>query len=633
MIIRINCKIIIFRISTAWQPLFGTKLKHTPSKIESSMMIYAQMAGLEPDATGILKRLTTEYVNKRLCGHKTCPGAVLFKNLGIGPLALPGAGLGSINGIKDAKPCGLYGMSQAYGTLEHYGAYGLFVKKKQQTKSICNSPNCPYTKFFEACEKESEPHCCTGYENKHTTCICKCCGKKVKKFPSTCGDSRCPSMPQPKSIKCKGPICPITAIIPTENQDKYCKSPDCPYELEETDPTCKGEKCPYSEKNINKCCINPNCPSGTPPPRQSAGADKENYKCSYLTELINSSYKYNAPNSNLPNSCNDPNCAWRKNRNAEKQKFDCVKSVASAESDWGKPNRKEEEENKLNEKEEFLITEVEKKNCGDQECNVNNADNERKAQTRTLYEVQDNNTGAQSKLNKNVTLVVNEKGEKILVSDTRENMNLNKDTLKHEFISLLSGADDTEIYYMIATLLAKSKGSLKNFNSDNSSLKTEDPKLPSKSALEKSKKSGPCKKTSCKSMKYKTCSECGGVSRTGATCDNTDVSFSTVSYNEYPASLESPLKLKKADHTIKKPPAVVSETTKNGKPEKHFPPSSSKIVAKKKRKRRTRFVYHCGEDYPGIRLGHRTCNIIDKPIPASMGWLWTMKPEGIGRVI
>lgn len=594
------------------------------------MLIYAQMAGLEPEATAGMRRLTGEYINKRLCGFKSCPGALLFKNFGLGPLASPGTGLGTVNAIKDAKPCGLYGMSQAYGTGKHYGAYGLFVNKNKETKSTCNSPDCPYTKFYEACEKKSEPHCCTGYKNKQTKCVCKCCGKKVKKYPSTCGDRRCPSMVHKKHFKCQGLVCPITGILETDKQINYCKFSNCPHEPKENDPTCKGEKCPYSKQNIDKCCINPNCPSsGIPPGRQSAGADKENYKCSYLTELINSSYKYNTPHSNLPNACNDPNCTWRKYRSIGKEQFDYPKSTSSAESDWGKPCHIKEEKNEPIANEEFFITKVENKNCGYQDCDVNNTGNEYDAQTRTVYEVQDNNKGGQSKLNKNVTLVVNNKGEKILVSDTRENMNLDKETLKKEFITLLSGTDDLEIYYMIATLLAKSKDAMNNFNIDNTGPTDEVSNLPIKTASEPSKKTKPCQKASCISTKYTTCSECGGVSRTGATCDNTDVSFSTVSYSEYPASLASPAKHQKDA----KLPSFSSKTTKNEKSEKEVTPFSLKIVAKKKRKKRSRFVYHGGEFYPGVRLGHRACNILEKPIPASMGWLWTVKPEGVGRVI
>ncbi|XP_068619309.1 uncharacterized protein [Battus philenor] len=46
---------------------------------------------------------------------------------------------------------------------------------------------------------------------------------------------------------------------------------------------------------------------------------------------------------------------------------------------------------------------------------------------------------------------------------------------------------------------------------------------------------------------------------------------------------------------------------------------------KKKKKNSSKYNYSFGDEYPGIVIGHKTCNPFQKPglpVPAGMGWLW-----------
>ncbi|GLV22610.1 hypothetical protein CBL_21345, partial [Carabus blaptoides fortunei] len=147
--------------------------------------------------------LTTDYINKHLCGNKYCPGAQKFKDYGLGPSApTEGAGIGTLGtSIKMTKTHGLYGVSQAYGNMDNYGAFGLFVKDRN--KPTCGSPDCPYTNVPEYRRTSNQ---------------------RAQSISPNCGGTTCPyTVPQrtTNNIHCGGTTCPYSVKQNVTNYNNY----------------------------------------------------------------------------------------------------------------------------------------------------------------------------------------------------------------------------------------------------------------------------------------------------------------------------------------------------------------------------------------------------------------------------
>ncbi|CAG9837930.1 unnamed protein product [Diabrotica balteata] len=108
------------------------------------------------DAEVEATELTAEKMNKQLCKHKDCPAAKKFKKYGIGPLAT-GLGLGTLYDI--VEPPVTYGISNTYGSFEHYGPYGVFRRPKD--------PDQPYYPPAQKFKTENESKVSLN------TCTCK----------------------------------------------------------------------------------------------------------------------------------------------------------------------------------------------------------------------------------------------------------------------------------------------------------------------------------------------------------------------------------------------------------------------------------------------------------------------------
>lgn len=670
------------------------------------------MAGVITDEMLEDKRITVDYINKHLCGHKSCPGAVKFRDWGIGPLASPGSGLGTIGSLTEAKTNGMYGMSQAYGTMQPYGAYGLFVNTSKPTKSKCDSPVCPFTNLEDVAESDEDTErlvgeslderldesCCIQNKNKTVKCTCKCCGKLyVKKFVSTCEDPLCPSVPKKRDHKCKGPVCPH--IVPDNSSRIDCGGEECPAFLE-ADPTCTSKVCPYSVPNLKKCCVTESCPRETAKRlrggtmRLRGGADDMSHLIKYkkcrccnrlmrrktrLTKLhkrkvggaddcdpncinVDGSYVYEygaastrnwRSQSNLPNSCNDPNCQFMHTSLDSNEGEGQTNTIAdfddltTTDSSWGKPQKC------ATFSPETCI--VKQRKDGD-----NN---------QTDFEVTRASTTTDAKIQR-LTRLVNEASQNILVGNngkkTLDTEAITKSllTTKHMLSDVVSfEEDDDEMIFLIARLLGQREfsHSMNNFymddyfsecrlkeRNDQAAKNMIDPADDNSLALQmtskqnhvpkpKQKRRGPCQKDTCNYMKYKTCSECGGISKSGATCDNSDVSFSYISYSDV---AEESIDEGGERHQDRKltTHSTDNKVMPNNKYQSNTRSSSDKkhVDIKHKRKLKNRFIYNCGENYPGIRLGHKFCRINDRDknnVPFDMGWLWSVKPEGIKRVL
>lgn len=111
--------------------------------------------------------MTTEKLNQMLCKNPDCPGARQFKEFGIGPAAT-GLGLGTVYGPTEIPIC--YGLSHTYGTLDHYGPYGVYTRPKCLEEPFVGSPveDCSNTPGCECCQNchiqdeppQEEEACC-----------------------------------------------------------------------------------------------------------------------------------------------------------------------------------------------------------------------------------------------------------------------------------------------------------------------------------------------------------------------------------------------------------------------------------------------------------------------------------------
>ncbi|GLV41758.1 hypothetical protein CBL_12047 [Carabus blaptoides fortunei] len=64
----------------SWKLLFQSPFNERRSYMESGMKLYAEMQGLHAPPT-VGETLTTDYINKHLCGNKYCPGAQNSKTM------------------------------------------------------------------------------------------------------------------------------------------------------------------------------------------------------------------------------------------------------------------------------------------------------------------------------------------------------------------------------------------------------------------------------------------------------------------------------------------------------------------------------------------------------------------------
>ena len=549
-------------------------------------------------------------------------------------------------------------MSQAYGTLDNYGAYGFFVKKSdKKRKTCCGSPDCPYTAFYgppdELPEGEDMPPTPTINEvlSKPRKCQCKNCkkqngsnGSKNSSKNSTCASPNCPKKTPTSGVPCpyrqsagaddwnykpccKSQACPFSSgsgggrqssarqggpcgggICPAKPGD--CLGPSCNMDSceEENNTQCGGRQCPFQSNGGPG-----ECPIGTCPHTGCGkGGRRKSRASEQPTEMLdelNSFLDKTASVSEKKKNCRDKTCPYYEEGEGEDELTKNCEDVTCPANQEKGSSREFEEHYGL---------------CAGQVCPLS------KKLDDSMGDVPE---GTTAKHKKKLSLLLNEDGQKML---------LGKDDQKDIFANMTE-SDQSNMVLMISRLLEERQRShsLNNYYNPDLSLSMQnfvstmklrsfdsgktghiDEDSDEKTPKDKKKRKGPCSQDSCKSLKYKRCSECGGISKSGATCDNTEVSFSTISYDSVTTTGAG-------DQTM---------ITKTKAPEKKAQPDKKKnikedLVVKiaKTKKKNSRFVYTGGEAYPGVRLGHKTCVYVSKNVPAHMGWLWNIKKEGEKR--
>lgn len=83
------------------------------------------------------------------------------------------------------------------------------------------------------------------------------------------------------------------------------------------------------------------------------------------------------------------------------------------------------------------------------------------------------------------------------------------------------------------------------------------------------------------------------------------------------------------DKTSQSTPALSSEGKKKTKTpttvsENQISSKKQEMQQKQEKKKRSKFVYGIGDDYPGVKIGHRDCVRPGYLVPARMGWLWNI---------